>query len=212
MTKQTELKNLLQDLHRATCEHLLATKNFALVSERGRLVKAVDAAEKRVFSFFDALDAKLQNNARAYKNLQDQRDYLAKELDTALAAVRKAKAELQQSSQNVPFDDKRAYAGDAIEVVDDDGNWHERPYVGCYMQSPYVLNVVFLVDGAPKHVDAPSVRMKSAPTKELQMFATVYRADGCASGYLSMTTDVMPLIPGAKVLVANAPVTITVAE
>jgi hypothetical protein len=196
MTKQTELKTLLQDLYRATFDHLdawAATRLGASHSTR-RADEAVDVAEKRVFSFFDSLNSELAASASAYKALQGQRDFIAKERDEAFTTVREVKADLQKLAQqvtemyfgqtvpNVPFDATRARAGDAIEVVDDEGNWYERQYVGEYVSLIGVPTVVFLVDGLPKNVTAPWVRMK--PTA-LKMFATVYRTDaGAMRGYL----------------------------
>lgn len=108
MAKQTELKNLLQELEVVTRHHELVRTTPFQANQQARAFQKVDVAEKRVFSFFDALNTELADSARAYKNLQDQRNYLAQERDEARKAAeqwqnaaQKAKADLQELAQQV---------------------------------------------------------------------------------------------------------------
>lgn len=203
MAKQTELKHLLQELEIATRTHARAMRFPLSHDERARAFHAADVAEKRVLSFFDKLSTELEDSARAYKSLQDQRNYLAQERDEARKAAaewqnaaQKAKADLQELAQQVmamkevprdpvqlptdapqmgePFNSTRAAAGEPIEVLMSPGLWIEKQYIGTFSEARGEM-VTYVHNDAPDCAPLASVRMKSKAPQQLQMFANVFR-------------------------------------
>lgn len=83
MAKQTELKNLLQELEMTTRAHERVRAIPFQDDQQARLFRAADKAEKRIFSFFDKVSAELQDSAAAYKCVPEERNYLAQERDKA---------------------------------------------------------------------------------------------------------------------------------
>lgn len=234
MAKQTELKRLLQELEIATRTHE-RTNNFSTTpDECARTFHAADIAEKRVFSFFDKLNTELEDSARAYKSLQEQRNYLALERDEARKAAvaqrnvaQKAKADLQELAQQVmamkepvptapnePFDEKRAAAGDAIEICMAPDHWIEKKFVGMIDTVARGRQVAYEHNDSLDWAPVGSARMKAKPVTQLQMFADVFKQNDTYWGQLHQAVSNHAIInaPGRELLVRDLPVTITVAK
>lgn len=233
MAKQTELKNLLQELEIATCAHERVRATPFQANQQVRAYHAANKAEKRVFSFFDKLSAELQDSAAAYKNLQEQRNYLVQERDEARKAAvqwqnaaQAAKAALQELAQQVmamkgqeptvppgnePFNDARARAGDPIEFQPRYGAvWQDCRYVGMRSTGDVVIEVG---ESCLSHPVA-LVRMKSKAPQSLQMFANLYGRQGSSGqvGALYDTKEDADRMGSVTLLAVGVPVTITVVK
>lgn len=242
MAKQTELKHLLQELEIATRTHERVRATPFQADEQARAFHTADVAEKRVFSFFDKLSTELEDSARAYKSLQDQRNYLAQERDEARKAAaewqnaaQKAKADLQELAQQVmamkevphdpvqlptdapqmgePFNSTRAAAGEPIEVLMPADMWIEKQFIGTFVDGRGVPMVSYVHEGEPDWVGVSQVRMKPKAPQQLQMFANVYQANnGEVWGNLHATAEKAKSAHVRPTIAAAVPVTFTVAK
>lgn len=237
MAKQTELKRLLQELEIATRIHE-HTNNFSSTPDtKARTFQAVDLTEKRIFSLFDKMRCESESHARASsQNLKAASDALDRcgalliECDTFKRAADQAQASLQELAKQVmamkepaptatpePFDEKRAAAGEPIEVLFN-GAWHEVNYVGKGTRHDYVVEC--LGDGWSSGLSywAPDTMRMASKTQQVQMFANVFRGalDGRMTGALFDTElDAENLAHNRikhKLIASAVPVTITVAK
>lgn len=223
MAKQTELKRLLQELEIATRKHE-RTNNFSTTpDECARTFHAADIAEKRVFSFFDALNTELADSARAYKNLQEQRDTMKRAADQAQASLQELAKQVIAMKEPVPtatpqqFDEKRAAAGEPIEICMAPDHWIEKKFVGMIDTVARGRQVAYEHNDALDCAPISSARMASK-TQQVQMFANVFRdaLDGRMTGALFDTElDAENLAYNRikhKLIASAFPVTVTVAK
>lgn len=214
MAKQTQLRHLLDDLTKKVQRHTaLIGDRTATTDQRLSAFNDANGAEKRIFSWFDALNQQIASLQRAFDVNED-----------ACVALRRQIEKMTGTGQPVqkfePFDLKRAQAGDPIEVritITGDGadriDWIPAQFIGvrdnnaavyeCAAQ-PFVLETPAPYEG---------LRMASK-TRDIQIFANVYEQGGNVWGFVAIEkNDVHPMLPpGRKQLAADLPVTITVAK
>lgn len=227
MAKQIQLKNLLQDLERATRTHQNLLNLPVDINARNDAFNAADIAEKRVFSLFDGMQRELESlNRIATERLNalsaavSERDALKHKLDSYVLAPAAPVDPLKVATVTVPvepFNDMRARAGDPIEVLMAPDQWIEKPYIGTY-KSPHSVQafVVYVHDDKPVYAPLGSVRMKPT-TQTVQMFANVFKDEqGKRAGALYDNADmackfVGTVPPPVQCIGTAIPVTVTVA-
>lgn len=226
MTKQTQLKNLLQELEHATRTHQNLLNLTVDINERNKAFNAADIAEKRVFSLFDGLQRELESSRRiATERLQalhaavSERDTLKRKLDSYVFAPAAPVDPLKVATVSAPvepFDVARARAGEPIQVLMSADRWIEKPFIGVY-KSPHGVQefVVYVHDDKPDYAPLGSVRMKPT-TQTVQMFVNVFKdKQGKRAGALYDSADVarkfVAVVDGLENVGTAIPVTVTVA-
>lgn len=230
MTKQTQLRDLLQELENATrhherCNNYSTTPSFL---ELNLAVQRVDVAEKRIFSLLDAL-TKDRDQARAEvsnrgKIIAADKDRIV-ELERQIASLQAHMAGLERYidmrnppiAAPQPFDEAKARAGEPIQVLYKNEWCDGAVYVGRDPKRGHVVNCEALRSGSSvlSYWGEDGMRMAPPKLQTVQMFANVYETTrGVTWGALTM----MPKQHGSSksldrvVIAADVPVTITVAK
>lgn len=209
MSKQDELRRLVTDYR----SEVSALARYAHIDgdNQGR-VNAVDIAEKRIFSHVAALEMSLENAER-----------VAKERLKQLSALMDDNAALRQLTftqcNDTPFralppmrfDEARAAAGEPVQVLFDK-EWRDVKYIGKGEARGHVVECGTWAACSLSYWHVDYMRMKPT-TKQLQMFANVYRTSrGVEWGALT-TQQKAPIPATDRVQIAfNVPVTLTVAS
>lgn len=185
MAKQTELKNLLLELEIATRHRERVNNCETSLDEKARAFHEADRAEKRVFSFFDALHTELEESARAYKLIQAQRDFLVQERDKLRGDNQMLKHMLESARPapvDVPFDAARARAGEPIQYkpLQPGNNWADCKFIGMRSTGEVVVEI------GPNMFAHPVEFVRIKPTTQtVQMFANVFKDEhGARAGAL----------------------------
>lgn len=217
MAKQTELAQLLKS-HRAAVYGHIDAANVGATLEAGNVAAAfaeVNTSEKRIFSLFDKIQGEIDAAKRETEALRSQRDFIQCEVNK-LRTVR-LKPCVSVAPASIPFDEARARAGEAIQVLFDKV-WRDVKYVGVGEHGHIVECTGTWATSKLSYWCVDTMRMKPKETEQLQMFATVYQhGDGPGRslwGDLRIKADAEARIvpPGRSIIAHNVPVTITVAK